>query len=230
MKLLAFETSTSVSSVALFKDHFLLAESTLELDASHSEHLLPTVDLILKQTGNQISEIDFFGVACGPGSFTGLRVSLATVQAFAKQHEKNIASVSTLQAMSLNGYFFPGLVCSLLDARQNEVYAGAFRFSAKGKCTRIFEDAVFSCEALVEKLQAYDESILLIGYGVESYKDQFMNEGIEIHWAPPHICMPKATHVGILSYEAIRAGKLVSPDKLVPNYIRIPLAQTKLSS
>ena len=116
MKILAFETSTSFGSLALLDENRIYGEKTFYSERTHSERLLPFVDELLGQLSFSLSDIDCFAVATGPGSFTGLRISLSTVKAFALAHKKPVIGISTLEALSLNGMLYPGIVCALLDA------------------------------------------------------------------------------------------------------------------
>src|SRR5271157_1812848 len=132
MKLLAIETSTMRGGIAIMDDDTLIAESRMNIKATHSGRIMTEIDTALKGSGLTIDDIDVFGIASGPGSFTGLRVGLSTVKGLSYATGKRVVTVSTLEAFAWNVPFSQYLVCPLLDARKKEVHAGAFRWSQNG--------------------------------------------------------------------------------------------------
>ena len=101
MKILAFETSTAFGSLAVMDESQVYGEEIFYSPKTHSERLIPSVDTLLQRVGFTLSDMDLFAVAMGPGSFTGLRVGLGTVKAFAKAQHKKVVGVSSLEALSL---------------------------------------------------------------------------------------------------------------------------------
>ena len=127
MIILAADTSTKIGSVALVEDESPIAEYTLNVSETHSARLMPTIDRVLKDCGMQIAEVDALAVAIGPGSFTGLRIGLATFKGLALAAEKRLVAVPTLDALAASLAFSQHMVCPILDARMGEVYAEFYR-------------------------------------------------------------------------------------------------------
>lgn len=133
MKVLAIDTSTLLGGVAIADDlEGVIVEVRLNVKSTHSERLMTTIDYVLKQSGYTISEMDFFAIAIGPGSFTGLRIGLSTIKGFSYATGKPVVSVPTLEALALNFPFCCYPVCTMLDARKKEVYAALFEWVEEG--------------------------------------------------------------------------------------------------
>ncbi|MGE5808025.1 MAG: tRNA (adenosine(37)-N6)-threonylcarbamoyltransferase complex dimerization subunit type 1 TsaB, partial [Nitrospirota bacterium] len=126
MYILGIETSTKTGSVAVVSDKAVIAQYSLNIEITHSERLMSTVDRVLKDTGIALSQLDGFAVATGPGSFTGLRIGVSTVKGLAFATGKPVAAVPTLYALAWNVPHAAYPVCPLLDARKNEVYAAVY--------------------------------------------------------------------------------------------------------
>ena len=135
MRLLAVDTATPLSSVAAFENERLAGEIVLSESRAQSEHLLESVRFLFGRIHWQLSEIDLFVGTSGPGSFTGLRVGIGSVQGMALSAERPVAGVSTLAAMAMQaivsgvaaGAASESLLCPVIDAGRGELYAGLFR-------------------------------------------------------------------------------------------------------
>src|SRR5713226_2055195 len=128
MKLLGVESATLSGGVALLDGDRLLGEITLNIAITHSERLLSAVDRLLADCGLAPSDLEGLAVSVGPGSFTGLRVGLATVKGLAMALGLPVAPVPTLDALACNLPFADATVCPLLDARKGEVYCSLYRW------------------------------------------------------------------------------------------------------
>ena len=102
MKILALDTSTIMTTCAVLDENQVLGEYSLNGDMAHSEKLVPMVKEVLDSLGLKIEDIDLYGVTKGPGSFTGLRIGVATVKAFAHLFDKPIVGIATLEALAFN--------------------------------------------------------------------------------------------------------------------------------
>lgn len=223
MKILALETSTLTGSVALLEDGVIRGEMTLSVSVVHSERLLPAVERLLTDAATPPESIDLFAVAVGPGSFTGLRIAIATVQGLCAALDKPAMGISTLQALACHGLFFPGLVVPMLDARRGEVYAGIYR-NLGGKVPQIFgEELVLPPEALLQRLSdpgLAGAKVLVLGEGSQVYRDQ-INQALKGRgfFAPAPFQAPRAAHVAHLAWEQHKNG--VAPDAMIlPRYVR----------
>ncbi len=151
MYILGIETSTKTGSVAIVSEDGVIAQYSLNIEVTHSERLMSTVDRVLTDTGFQIADMDGYAVAIGPGSFTGLRIGLAAVKGLALVTGKPVAAVPTLKALAWNLPYAAYPVCPMLDARKNEVYAATYRFEGTALVYGMAE-AVISLSRLSERI------------------------------------------------------------------------------
>lgn len=126
MLILAISTSSKVCSVALLRDDKIVKELNIENQKTHSENLVPLVDELLKSTDNKISELDLIACDNGPGSFTGIRIGIATVKAIAEVNKIPVVGCSSLETLSYNVKNQTDIICALIDARNSQVYCGIF--------------------------------------------------------------------------------------------------------
>jgi len=127
VKILALATATSEMSVALLDEGHLIGEIYLADGRHHAVTLLAAVDHLLREEGLELKELDLFAVTTGPGSFTGLRIGLATVKGLALVTGKPLVGVSTLATIALNGETGGRPLCTLLPARRDWYYAALYR-------------------------------------------------------------------------------------------------------
>ena len=123
MIILAIESSALTASVAVCDGERLLGEYTLNNGNTHSETLLPMAEALLKSLNLTVQQIDLFAVAAGPGSFTGVRIGVATLKGLAFATQKPCVGVSTLEALAYNFPVPKGLICPVMNARRKQVYA-----------------------------------------------------------------------------------------------------------
>jgi tRNA threonylcarbamoyladenosine biosynthesis protein TsaB len=172
MRMLAIETATPAQSVVLLEDDRLLAEASYDAQGSRGGLLLPTVDQVLRMAGVAAKDLDAVAVSIGPGSFTGLRVGLATAKGLALGTGATVVGVSTLEALA--AAYEPAAeitICTLLDAYRGEVYLAVFKRRA-GRLERLRTDAVLAPEAVKESLADVEHPVHLIGNGVARYHRQ----------------------------------------------------------
>lgn len=217
MKILALDTSCMSGSVALVDGSNVIAEQTLNIQVTHSERLIPSIDFVLTSAGLGLSDVDAFAVAIGPGSFTGLRIGLAVAKAFAFTKCKPIVGVSSLKALAYNMYGSSCLVASLIDARRGEYYAGINKFEGK-KLVTVLEDSLMPPDQLTHRLASFD-SITVVGDGVSRLRASIEKLSSVTIPLPAQIGS-RASNIAWLA-----AGRLANDDSddaatLVPNYIR----------
>lgn len=134
MNLLSIDTTTKKASVTLKKDN-ILTTKIVDNEITHSEKLLPIIDLTLKENNINLENIDKYLILNGPGSFTGIRISLATLKAFSQVYKKDIFSISSLEALSYLGYKLKKskYVVSFVDAKNDRVYFCIYKLEKADK-------------------------------------------------------------------------------------------------
>ena len=164
MLILAFESSAKAASAALVRDGELIAQSTQCSGLTHSRTLLPMAEDMLKNTDIRLSDVDMLACAHGPGSFTGIRIGIATVKGLAWALDKPCIGVSTLEAMAWNGISAGGIICAVMDARRSQVYNALFEIW-DGMPVRLTEDRAISLEELKGDVEALNSDVFLVGDG-----------------------------------------------------------------
>ena len=197
MKILAFDTSSTALSVALLEDEKLVAETTVTVKKNHSISLMPTIDFLVTQAGWQPSDLERIVVAQGPGSYTGLRVAVATAKTLAYALDIDLVGVSSLQA--LTNLSVVGVVIPIMDARRNNVYVG------------FYENGHAAFTDVLEQAKVY-EKVTFVGE-VANFADQIKEN------------LPEATILSSLP-SAQLIGRLglslpsVDVDAFVPHYLK----------
>ncbi|MHB8707322.1 MAG: tRNA (adenosine(37)-N6)-threonylcarbamoyltransferase complex dimerization subunit type 1 TsaB [Desulfuromonadales bacterium] len=217
MKLLTIQTATPAGSVALTQGNRLLGELFLDVRRPHGEWLLGAIDQLLGTAGMTVADLDGFGVTLGPGSFTGLRVGLATVKGLALATGKPVAGVSTLRTLAMQAPHAALPVCALLDARKKEVYAGCYVWE-EGLPHPAGPERVLPPEVLLGELTG---EILFVGDGATVYRTLIARQlGPRAHFLPAAYDPPRAAHAALLAAEIFAAGEARPAAQVNPVYIR----------
>jgi tRNA threonylcarbamoyladenosine biosynthesis protein TsaB len=215
--LLAVETATAQASVALLRDAVLLAEVQCDAERPTAETLLPAIDALLVRTRCALAEVDAFAVSIGPGSFTSLRIGLATLKGLAFGTPRPALAVSTLQALARSAAPGEGPVVPLLDARRDEFYAAGYFGEALAPWPGLPE-GVYTRAELAARLP---RACRLTGEGVALCGDALRAAlGAGVVCTPVAAGRPRAAHVGALAAPRLQAGDGVDPAGLVPRYVR----------
>jgi|Deesub1362A_J573_1020465.scaffolds.fasta_scaffold01448_5 tRNA threonylcarbamoyladenosine biosynthesis protein TsaB len=219
MKVIAVETSTFTGSIAVVDDQEgLIAELKLSVRVVHSERLMPSIKWLLESSRIALNEIDAFGIAIGPGSFTGLRIGLSTVKGLSYATHKPIVPVPTLDAFARVLPYCSYLICPMLDARKREVYAALYKWEDH-ECVKIMDELAIRPDQLIDRLK--DEKVIFAGEGAILYRDIIIEKmGDRAIFAPPSQMRPSAATVGEIAIEEFSKGHSVDPVSLTPFYIR----------
>jgi tRNA threonylcarbamoyladenosine biosynthesis protein TsaB len=222
---LSVDTTTPSGSVALLKGTSLFAEINQDSPTTFSERLLPAIRLLLESNGLKIQDVGGFAVAVGPGSFTGIRIGLSTVKSFAFASGRLVAPVSTLMALARKiQHPRNRLICPLLDAKKNEVYAALFESKSEG-LRELIPQSVYSPDALFSRLPTH-RVIHFIGSGVGVYRRaliQYFQNRARLPQRTPFI----AYEVGLIGYEMLRKNQGKTMHEIEPLYLRKSQAEEK---
>ena len=220
MPLLALETATLVSGVALATESALLAEWKLETAKTHSELLLPHVELLLQAAQVEKQQLKAVAVSLGPGSFTGLRIGLATAKALAYALRSPLIGVPTLEALAYNCPA-PGVLLSpFLDAQKGNVYQGRYRVE-NGRVLETQPPRVVAFRTALEELAAAGEPAMALGEGVawlQQPEYELWQEALVP--TPLSVAMPRAASVAALAWQRLHQGNSDEAMTLEPMYIR----------
>lgn len=238
MRILGIDCAIPEASVAFVENGAVLAEERHragvsagpgKLPSNHSEILLPLIQNLFKKTGGAVQQLTSIAVSIGPGSFTGLRIALATAQGLAYDSGVPLIGVSTLLANVARVGESDALLGSLLDARKKEVYFALFR-RAGGKLTRLVDDAVMSIDAVVDILQQHRSSggeLVLVGDGAKVHARRLSDSLRETRIVSGR-CFPSIA-AAVAKLGAVQITDGIRPDEraLTPVYLRLAEAQIK---
>jgi tRNA threonylcarbamoyladenosine biosynthesis protein TsaB len=218
---LGVDTATRASSVALIEDGRSRACFQRRSPITHSRRLLPAIEFVLAEADVAPDQLDGLAVVCGPGSFTGLRVGLATVQGLARALGKPVVGVSTLEAYAWLMRDQQGSLVPVLDARRGQVFTARFRGGDDGP-VRQTEDLVVSPE---EAFRLEPGDTVFFGDALERYP-KLITSDAERRFR----CLDRepfvAWEVARLGGRALERGEGVAPGQLKANYVRISDAET----
>ncbi|MBO5374777.1 MAG: tRNA (adenosine(37)-N6)-threonylcarbamoyltransferase complex dimerization subunit type 1 TsaB [Clostridia bacterium] len=217
MKILAIDSTANTSTVALLENEALIALYTVNTENTHSETLLPMVKSMLESASVSPEEIDAYAVANGPGSFTGVRIGVATVKGLAFGRDKRCVAVSTTEALSENLEGFDGIICPVMNARRGQVYTCIYK---NGK--PLIEEGCMMLDELISMLEKYDEKIYFTGDGYELTLDKEIKN--KCH-TPEMLRYSNAYSVGKVAYRKIVSGDYITDTDLRVNYLRKPQAE-----
>lgn len=223
MRVLAFDTCTLIGSAAVIVDGETVAEVSALVRATHGETLLPHLERVLVSAGLELSEIDLFAVGIGPGSFTGVRIGLATAKGLALAEAKPLVGVSSLRILARGILAGEGLRVPVLDAHKGEVYTAAYGHDSLGELVeRLAPFHAPPSEAAKALLDvAGKQPLWLAGGGIDRYGDAFWQPLGSVARRAPKLCdVPRAV---CLAHEALRVLQSEGPSDLAtlePLYLR----------
>lgn len=229
--ILAIDTASSCSSLALTRGSVtggqVVASLVLNSSVTHSRRLLSALDWLLAETGTNWQDVAGLGVSLGPGSFTGLRIGMATVKGLATAIDKPLLGVSTLDALALN-CTGERMICAVLDARKKEVYTCFYRVDRLGVPRRFGTIRVVSPQRLAEEI---DQPVLFVGDAVMLYGDFWQETlGARFASAPRTLHYPSAAALGLLAGELLQQGQWLDHASAVPLYVRASDAELSLGA
>ena len=224
--ILAIETATLAGSIAIMRDAEVIGSLKGDPQVSHSNTLLADLDTLLAQTEVKLSDVDLFAVAAGPGSFTGLRIGLATVKALAATLDRPCAAIPTLQAVALAGGAWNTSV-ALLPAGRGEVFAQSFSVTANVAVTALDDASHISPRKLIERYGSLDE-VLWCGEGAHAQRELIESAAAGKNWriAPREENLAK--YVAALARASFTANQTVAPEALRAIYVRPSDAELKV--
>ncbi|MCK4648357.1 tRNA (adenosine(37)-N6)-threonylcarbamoyltransferase complex dimerization subunit type 1 TsaB [bacterium] len=262
MLVLGIETSTMTGSVALMDEERLIAEYTLNLPRrskerrvgvgvypeesgallrrkTHTSRLMSIIDRILKDAFVAIKDLDGIAVSLGPGSFTGLRIGIATAKGLAQGLNIPIVGIPTLDGLAFNLFYCKDLICPILDARKGEVYCAWYK---DGK--RLTKYMACEPDELLKKIMSKVSQrdpfgtspkslprrqagkVIFLGSGIEVCRDLVKKKlGKKAVFAPRSRRLTNASSIAELGLKKLKRGKKTELFTLKPIYVRAPVGK-----
>ncbi|WP_315073664.1 tRNA (adenosine(37)-N6)-threonylcarbamoyltransferase complex dimerization subunit type 1 TsaB [uncultured Clostridium sp.] len=235
MIILSIDSSSKVATAALMKDNKLLGEITLNDKKEHSVILMSIIENLLKANNLNIDDIDGYVVSKGPGSFTGLRIGMATIKGISFGSNKPYVSVSSLDALALSAANFDGIICPIMDALRNSVYTALYKGHSADSITdmksnntdfdipvtleKILDYSALDLNELVEIIKEKEEKVIFIGDGVDKYKDYLIENCPNCYFPPNHLNLVRASSLGEIGSVLLKNGDFDDPNS-TPFYLK----------
>lgn len=216
--LLSMDSSAVTASVALTDGDEIIKSEFVNSGLTHSETLLPMITRVMY--GRKYSELDGIAITAGPGSFTGVRIGVATVKGLAFNDDIPCYSVSTLEAIAYNFVDKNAVVCAVMDARRMQFYNALFKVQ-NGKVERLCDDRAISIEDLRNELKQYDK-VIIAGDGAKLCFQNIELENCTL--ADDDRIYQNAVSVA----KAAQNKNAISPKALMPVYLRQSQAEREL--
>ncbi|MGB6483976.1 MAG: tRNA (adenosine(37)-N6)-threonylcarbamoyltransferase complex dimerization subunit type 1 TsaB [Candidatus Acidiferrales bacterium] len=226
MLLLAVDTANQAGSLAVLKDGRLLGVISTASDEAYSSRLFRQLDFLLRELQIKTRDFDVFAVAAGPGSFTGLRVGLAAVKAWAEVFSKSIVAVSGLEAVAAQAQLASrrGLIAPVLDACRGQIYAALYRFNDSRLVTEDPEQVCTAQEFLARLAsRTGNEQIHFIASCpavLQPALDNWTATPAVISRAVEPASSVLAPIIGQLAFDRAARGEFIDSLRLDANYVR----------
>lgn len=234
MYILSVDSGTKHLVISVGDSEKFLAGRFLDASKTHSKHIMQAVTDVLHETNLDIRDIDYFAASEGPGSFTGLRIGIATMQGFAAANNKKCLKVNTLEAMACGKRSENAVTVSLLDARNRRIYAAAYVGSREiiaarvGSVTDFFTELGAEINKLAKELSP--EKIVLAG---DEAREVYARDAEVLSLLPdlavevaPAYYNPEVLHD--LSLAEVESGRILEPAELLPEYYAPTQAERNL--
>lgn len=229
MKILAIDTSALVATAALCDDEKLIAVYSQKAGMTHSQTMLPIIKNIMDNTETNIDDVDMIAVSEGPGSFTGIRIGIATVKGLAFGKNKICIGVSTLEAMArtIADFCTDAIICPVMDARRNQLYNAVFEMRG-GKLLRLSEDRMIEAPTLAKELDTMDRPVYFVGDGYDimaKMKLSYQRETpVACRWQNGY----GVAMAALALYNNAEDKSIFTDRMLRPEYLRLPQAEREL--
>ncbi len=223
MTILGIDSSAVSAGCAIVKDDRVLSEGFVNIGLTHSQTLMPLIDSTLKGAGIALEDVDQIAVSHGPGSFTGVRIGIATVKGLAFAGGIPCVGVSTLAAIAYGAACADGVLCPVMDARREQVYNALFD-CRNGEVSRRCEDRAIAVKELAEEISAIEETVWLCGDGAQLCMDALGDKCKNLRMVSPAVRWQRGYGVAM----AAQGQQAVDAAALVPVYLRLPQAEREL--
>ncbi len=224
MLVFGIDTCCMAATAAIMNEKIMVAQTVINQNKTHSQIMMPQIEQMFKAAEVEPSGIDAFAAAVGPGSFTGVRIGVATAKALAQAANKPCVAVSTLEALAFSSKYFDGIICPVLDARRNQVYNALFYGGKEMK--RLTDDRALALDELLTQLKEYGKKVLFMGDATLVFEEEIRSALGELAYFAPKVSnLNLAGAVAEIGLDKLKKGETIQYGKLVPEYIRLSQAE-----
>lgn len=219
MLVLALETSTPQTSIALGTEQGVVASAVVSWGRGHSEVTVPAIERLLAWSEIDPGQLGGVAVGLGPGLFTGLRVGISTAKGLAQVLRLPMVGLGSLDVLAYSVRYARERICAVLDAKRGEVFWSFYR-SVPGGVTRETEPSVGPPERLAAELEASPEETLLVGGGALMHRRVLERDATGVDFASTANAFPLAVWLLELAVPRFHREETASPHEIVPLYLR----------
>ena len=229
MKILAIDTSSSICSVAILEDKTVIIEKHNNDEKTHSQKLMPLIDDILKEANLSLDDIDLLACGQGPGSFTGIRIGISTVKAFADVKNIPIIGVTSLESLAYN-IKQEGLIASVIDAKHDNVYFGLYEL--KNETYKVICEPISdSINNVIDILKQYsDKMITFVGDGSVVHQTLITNQLNNYNFASENDNIQTSISIGKSAFDKYKSSSYKPEYTLSPIYLKKSQAEINLEN
>lgn len=226
MKILSIETSASICSVAILENTNLLKKIELNNGLTHSETLMPIISQIFEETTLNLSDIDLLVCDIGPGSFTGIRIGIATIKAFSDSLNIPFVGISSLEALAYN-IKNEGIICSIIDCKKNNCYFSLFKFENNNYIELMppQTNSVKNCLDFIN-YKYKENTVTFVGDAANIYQEEIQNSSNKFQIANTTLNNIDVYNLGLAGY--FHYKNFGKDNDLLPLYLKKPQAQKQL--
>ncbi len=207
MIILSIDSSTPVAGIAVSNGKNLLGEVMINTQNTHSEKLMPMVAQLLRDLQMSVQQIEAVAVTCGPGSFTGLRIGMATAKGIVQGGNKKLIAIPTLDTLAQNLNHYPGIICPIMNAQKKQVYTAIYKSGESGM-ERLSDYQAIEADKLAEQLLELGEPVWFTGDGVDAFAEVFRTKlGKNCRLADGNTVLPRAGALAMLAAERAEQGQ-----------------------
>lgn len=220
MRILALDTTTPTASAAVWNDGSLSGQYTIQT-TTHSTTVLPMIESLLQNLSLEVPDLDLMAVSAGPGSFTGVRIGVATIKGLAFSYQIPCIGVSSLEVLAWNLSGFSGIVCPVINARRGHVYSALFESDGLNPPRRLTQDDLIPVTELAEKLASYRKPVYTAGDGYIMLQNACESGVLSV--TPEFLRYPAGFSVACAAYSIYTAAEdksVFTEAALSPLYLR----------
>lgn len=225
MNILSIDTSSDICGVSILDNKKLICNMDSNLGRTHSENLMPNIKEALNISNLTLNDIDLIACDIGPGSFTGIRIGIATVKAFNDVLNIPCVGITSLEALAYNVKDFDGIICPIIDCKNSNCYYAIYKFNDTS-CVELAPPKADSIENLCNYLNISnfgEQNLLFVGDGSINYKDVLHSKFPNSVFAEKELNLLNSYNLGLagLNKFAITGNT----ECLLPLYLKKPQAQ-----
>lgn len=228
MKILSIDTASDVCGVSILENENLICKMDSNTGRTHSENLLPMINNALNKSSIALKDIDLLVCDNGPGSFTGIRIGIATVKAFYDSLSINCIGISSLESLAYNlrkSAKDNELICSLIDCKNDNCYYALYEFK-NNKFNELIGPSTDGINSILDLLSSYNSKITFIGDGAINYKKLICSKTSSSNFADDNIL--SSFSLGLAGFIKYNLG--ITNENISPIYLKKPQAQIQLEN